>query len=141
MKEPTIRKPLRRVEHVVLDNFEPSLTKQSFKDETDINFIIRKYHKTGIVEHVRRHQGRYGDFTNIDFHEAMNAVAEARSMFESLPANVRKEFDNDPGVFLSFAEDPANLDRMVELGLAEAPVPPPPPGTPDPVPPVEEAES
>lgn len=97
------------------------LTKQSMKKDCDINFIVKQFQKTGVVEHAARYNGDYGAFENApNFHEAMNIVAEANSMFESVPSNVRTQFDNDPGKFLAFATDPANRDGLVELGLAKA---------------------
>ena len=39
----------------------PSLTKQSFKDECNINNIMSKYMKDGLIGHVNKHQGRYDD--------------------------------------------------------------------------------
>ena len=40
-------------------------------------------------------------------------------MFMALPSKVRREFDDDPGTFLDFANDPKNTDRMIELGLVK----------------------
>lgn len=105
-------------------------TKQAFKDETNINFILAKFQKTGVIEHQAKYQGQYGEFLAVDYHTAMNVVLEAQEMFESVPSNIRKEFDNDPGKFLAFVGDEANRDRAVELGL----VPPPPEPEPAPLP-------
>lgn len=101
------------------ENNEPSMAKQSMKGECDINFIIQRFQKTGVIEHQREHEGNYGEFTQLDYHEAMNVVAEANSMFETVPSNIRKKFDNDPGKFLQFVTDAKNLDEMRDLGLAE----------------------
>ncbi|AXL14640.1 internal scaffolding protein [Microviridae sp.] len=100
----------------------PSLTHQSMKDECDINRIMLKWQKTGVIDHAKTFQGQYADFTQVtgDYQEHMNAVIEANDMFLTLPATVRKKFDNDPGQFLEFVNDPDNLEDMVELGLATA---------------------
>ena len=95
----------------------PSLTKQSMMQECDINFIINKFQKTGVIDHERTYKGDYGEFESIDFHDAMNMVAEAQSMFETVPSSIRKEFDNDPGKFLEFVQNEENKPRMLELGL------------------------
>lgn len=108
-------------------------TKQSFKDETNINFILAKFQKTGVIEHQNKFQGQYGEFLAIDYQEALNTVIEAQAMFETVPSNIRKEFDNDPGKFLDFVSDEANRDRAVELGLVPAPPEPEPAPLPDPV--------
>lgn len=99
---------------------DPSRAKQSMKEETDINFIIRRFQKTGVIEHAKQFAGTYEDFMDIDFHQAMNVVAEAESMFLTVPSSIRKRFNNDPGEFLAFATDPKNLTEMREIGLAPA---------------------
>lgn len=97
----------------------PSRTKQSFVEESNINTIMAKYEKTGLIEHQNKYgEGRYTDMPNeADFHEAMSLVAEANSMFADLPAGIRRRFDNDPGEFLEFVDDDANRDEMREMGL------------------------
>lgn len=117
-----IRKPYDKHARVTCDPVGESRTKQSFRDETDINAIMKKYEKNAIVEHVNRFDGQYGDFLGaVDYHEAMNIVASANSMFETLPATVRARFDNDPSAFLSFVEDENNAEEMYEMGLAHRP--------------------
>lgn len=108
-------------ERVQFNTVGPSMTHQSMKDETDMNRIMEKWAKTGVLEHRNTYEGQYGDFMNApeDYHSAMNAVIEAQDMFSELPANVRKRFANDPGLFLDFVSDPKNRDEMKELGLVE----------------------
>lgn len=100
-----------------------SLTHQSSGPETDINYIMQKYERTGVLEHRNTFQGKYGDFTNVpsDYHEAANQVLKADEMFQTLPAGVRRRFHNDPGAFISFVSNPDNIDELVKLGLAVAP--------------------
>lgn len=96
-----------------------SLTQQCFKKECDINNIMSKYRRTGLLEHVNQFQGQYADLTNVvDYHTAMGIVHGARDAFMLLPAEVRKQFDNDPQSFVKFATDPANLDKLRDMGLA-----------------------
>lgn len=96
-----------------------SLTQQHMKDECDINRILKKYQKDGILRHVARFGGRYEDLPdNIDYQESLNAVMAAEQAFLSLPSSVRGRFENDPGRFLAFVGDPANENEMIELGLA-----------------------
>lgn len=99
-----------------------SLTRQSMSAECDINNIMKKYERTGILDHQNRYEGGYGDFTSApeNYHEAMNQIIEAQDMFLSLPAQIRKKFANDPGNYLEFATDPANAEEMIKLGLAVA---------------------
>lgn len=96
-----------------------SRTHQSFKKECDINEIMRKYERQGILSHVNKYGGQYGDFVSApDYHTAMNVMMEAEEMFGALPAKVRAKFANDPAAFLEFAQNPDNLEEMRELGLA-----------------------
>jgi len=95
-----------------------SLTKQSFTDECDINNIMRKYQKTGAIEHVNKHEASYGFATSDTFQESLEIVAKAKNMFEELPSSIRTKFENDPSKFLDFVQNPENLTEMRELGLA-----------------------
>lgn len=97
---------------------DESLAQQQFAEEVDINTILRRFHITGeLPENVR--VPTYGDFTEVyDFQSAVNAIALARESFEEMPAEVRAEFNNDPGKFVEFCSKPENLERMRKLGLA-----------------------
>lgn len=99
---------------------EPGLAKQSFKAECDINTIMARYMKTGLLDHVRAQQGRYLDVTGADFQAAQNLVAGATSMFFDLPSSIRERFDNNPAFFLEFMENPANAQEAASLGLQTA---------------------
>ncbi len=100
-----------------------SLTHQSEAPACDINQIMKRFQKTGVLEHQNTFEGKYGDFTDLpmDYHTSVNAVLEADQMFASLPNTIRKKFGNDPGNFLDFVADPKNAAEMVEMGLANAP--------------------
>ncbi len=94
-----------------------SRTKQSMKDECDINLIVAKYVKTGAVDHLVKHGGDYGFASSVSFHEAMNVVTKADQMFLDLPAVLRRRFGGDPGEFLDFVSDPENQAEMMKMGL------------------------
>lgn len=103
-------------------------TKQSFKDECDVNKIMARFTRTGVLDFASKFSPRYEDVTGADFQSAMDTVARANSMFQELPAELRRRFKNDPVVFLDFVDDPANADKARELGLLpplEAKVVPP----------------
>lgn len=130
-----IRKPYEKRSHPGTKVVGQSMTKQSHKKECDINTIMKKFEREGIVTHARQHAGTYGNFIGApDYHTALNEIKKADEMFMSLPAQVRKKFDNDAGAFLAFAQDPKNEKELVEMGLAkarEAPPEPPPPAEPE----------
>ena len=97
-------------------------THQEFKDECDVNLIIPKYDRTGLLTHVNEAVAQYGDYSEVnEYQESMNLVLQAQQSFGEIPANIRAMFNNDPGIFFEFATDPKNREKMVELGLAEAP--------------------
>ena len=93
-------------------------TKQSFKDDVDVNKILRKFTKTGQLPGMIAQDGRYGDFSEVGtFQDALEKVRFAEEQFHALPAHVRKRFGHDPVEFLGFVADPANKQEMADLGL------------------------
>jgi len=94
-----------------------SRTQQHFKDECDINYILRKFNVTGQLP-LNGVQPQYGDFSGItDYQSALNAVMAAQDSFLALPAKIRARFQNDPALFVEFASDEANKDELKALGL------------------------
>lgn len=95
----------------------PSLAKQSFAEEADINTIVRRFGLTGQLP-VGVRMPTYGDFLDVpDYHQAMNAIVAANEAFAAMPAEVRYRFNNDPGRFVEFCSNEANRDEAVKLGL------------------------
>jgi len=92
-------------------------TKQSFKDECDINKIMARFQQTGLIDFVNNNQARYLDCDGIDYQNAQNIVAQANSMFQQLPSGIRTFFENDPGQFVEFCSNPENLPEMHKMGL------------------------
>lgn len=104
----------------------PSMTKQEFVAECDINNILREYSLTGQINHIsaRAAQGAFLDLPNpMDFQESLAVLDRAESAFAQLPSPVRERFANDPHEFLAFMSDPKNQDEAKELGLLKQPVP------------------
>lgn len=99
-----------------------SLTKQAFKDECDINNIMRKYERTGVLDHVGMSVPQYGEYMgSLSYQESLNAILYAQDQFSALPAELRERFGNDPAQLLAFMEDSKNLDEAVKLGLVQKP--------------------
>lgn len=99
-------------------DYSDGRTKQSFKDSTDINKMIYRHAKAGTLSHLEKYKGVYGDFSDFDFTEAQNRLARAKSIFEELPAETRREFGNDPGNFFQLVAgmSPAELvETLPEL--------------------------
>lgn len=111
--------------HPVTINNEPSMTKQSFKDELDVNNIIKKYTVPELKQMAEDFEGIYGDFDEIDYQTALTKISHANDVFMNVPVKIRQQFGNDPGKFIDYATDPSNIESLREMGLAH-PEPPKP---------------
>lgn len=103
--------------------FPPSMAKQEFKAECDINNILKQFSATGMMRHVsaKAAEGMYTDLPDQqDFQESLEIVRTASESFASLPSKVRDRFHNEPHEFLAFMGDPKNSDEIRALGLAQA---------------------
>lgn len=102
-----------------------SLTKQQFKEECDVNNIVRRFDQDGIVMQFARGTPAYMDVSEVgDYRSALERVRLANEFFMQLPAKVRARFSNDPAVYIDEAGSlsPAELK---ELGLVVPDVTPP----------------
>lgn len=103
-------------------NREPSLTRQEFADECDINSIMARYdaHVIGGPGNLPPKEPMYIDFAEMpqDLMGYLEFMTTAEKSFMSLPAVVRREFDNNAHEFVAFASDPGNIDTMRTWGLA-----------------------
>lgn len=110
-------------------------TVQSEAAACDINYIVARYQTTGVIDHVKKYQGQYGEFPSMEYREALDMVRRSEALFATVPSSIRTRFDNDPASFLSFVENPANIDELRTMGLANplTPTAPLPSVTPPPV--------
>lgn len=108
-------------------NKEPSMAQQQYKDETDINNIIKRHGGADAAYRaLARGGGVYADFSNLsDYQTMLHEVSRAQEAFLLLPAELRARFRNDPGELLQFVQNSSNYDEAVSLGLVE-PKPPKP---------------
>ncbi len=105
---------------------EISMTEQCHKDEVCIQKIMQKYKKTGVISHVSAHVGTYMDYANIpDYTEAQNIIADAKSMFESVPSHIRDDFDNSAALYIEFMQNPENREKIKAYGLDTSHLPAP----------------
>lgn len=81
---------------------DESRTKQSFKEDADLNVMIRKFG----VETVAEPNWAELDVSNIpgDYHKVRNQLIEADELFQSIPSHIRASVDNDMGKFLALVE-------------------------------------
>ena len=97
---------------------QESKTEQSHMAALNVNKIVAKYQKTGLLPNRQGKEPMYGDFTGIeDFHTCQNRIAQAKTDFMSLPSDIRERFHNDPGELVQFINDPDNIEEARELGL------------------------
>lgn len=113
--------PFVRVPVVVECSADEDRTQQAFKDEADINFLMKRFEKTGILPQGRQNAPVYVDATQFDFTDAQNRVAEVRGVFSQLDARTRARFENDPARMLDFLSDPANNAEAIKMGLMAKP--------------------
>lgn len=101
---------------------QPSMTKQEFKTECDVNMIIDNYqtYHTPLIDPLRPRSGEafFGDFSDIpDLMTAQNKLIEAQEMFMQLPSSIRSRFNNDAVSFVEFCQKEENVSEMRELGI------------------------
>lgn len=110
-------------------NNEPSLTKQEFTDNADINIVMKRF---GIDDGALLPQAAdpryYGDFTDAtDLRESLDRTTNALERFNQLPAEIRRRFDHSPVELHRFIMDPANAEEAITLGLLHRDAAPPKP--------------
>jgi len=101
---------------------EPSRTRQEFAADCDINNIMAQYQTTGFLpNNLNTRDPQYLDLSNTPtrLQDALALVEEARTAFMQLPAQLRREMDNDPVNFVAWAQNPENADELRKYGLAE----------------------
>ena len=95
-----------------------SMTQQQFKAECDVNNILAKYKRTGMLSHIQKHQGNFGDFSSVeDYQTSLGKLMQAQQSFESLPSELRAKFENDPAQLISFFSSDKNDAEAIKLGL------------------------
>jgi len=95
-----------------------SRTRQSFRDECNINMIMDKIERHMINTSVNRREPKFGDYSDMpDYATALNSTIAVRNAFNVLPAEVRARFANNPQELVKFMDDPNNLEEARKLGL------------------------
>lgn len=114
--------------HAISFEGVPSMTKQSFRDGTKVDRILKKYAAQGISpDNVGLFQRSVANMefgvadTTYDYQTQLNKINEVKEYFAALPSRIREKFRNDPARMLRFMSDPANMDECVKLGLFRGP--------------------
>ena len=108
-----------KVKKVVTKCEEETKTEQGHKESCQIKRLLTDVERQGLLRAGTRFEGEMDDFPHYDFQEAQFMIAKAKTMFEELPSGIRKKFDNDPIKFVTFANDPKNVEAMKEMGLGK----------------------
>lgn len=104
-----------------------SLTVQSEHDETDVNLIIAKYNKFGILPELKNSEPYFTDEVIEyygDFHTHTQKIKAAENYFNSLPSELREYFDNSVNKLAIWITNPDNAEEAIKLGLISKPVAP-----------------
>lgn len=102
---------------------DESKTQQHMRDECNINKIISRYVKTGLVDHLNQNKAFYADLPNLDYREAYEKVFQAEEAFSSLPSELRNYLDNDPAQFVDWMQSGEDMEmkRKYKLVNEQAP--------------------
>lgn len=86
---------------------------QSHADSVDIHKILERF-QNGDVDALNKYQGYYADITDAPktFAEALNTVIKAKDLFNSLPLDVREQFDHSPEKFIASLGTQKFLDAV-----------------------------
>lgn len=102
---------------------EPSMTDQSQYQESDINYIVKKYAdgRTGITTlDLGADSGvlQYGDtLLPGDYDTALDLINAVNEEFYELPSQIRAEFNHNPKELINALSDPRQKSRLESLGL------------------------
>jgi phage internal scaffolding protein len=102
---------------------EPSMTDQSQYQESDINYIVKKYAdgRTGITTlDLGADSGvlQYGDtLLPGDYETALDLINAVNEEFYELPSQIRAEFNHNPKELIDALSDPRQKSRLESLGL------------------------
>lgn len=92
---------------------------QSYKDTTDMAYILAKL-QSGDMSVINQRPAMYGDFTQYPktLADALQLQIDSRNLFDRLPAEIKKKFDNDPNKFFA-ASGTNEWFEKIEPALSE----------------------
>lgn len=97
---------------------DKTLSKQSFRDECDINVIVDRFGVGYELPEGGIPASAFGEFHSAaDFHDLANRIAVAHENFDLLHADIRSRFHNDPANLLTFLSDSSNRGEAEKFGL------------------------
>jgi len=119
-KTPWNHNTVREAARTALVCLDPTKTQQHGREEADINVIVDRFLKTGLMPTVTVPPS-YGDFSTADdYHALQNRIAETNALFYKLPAAIRASYQNDPGLWLEDVNTRIannDLEPLREMGM------------------------
>lgn len=97
------------------DGVPVNKTEQHHKALSDVNNIVNKYRRSGIIEHGNAQEPVYLDCTGIDYRTMMDKLVNVQRSFNRLPAKERLRFANDPALYLMELERLEQEKKMKEV--------------------------
>lgn len=95
----------------------PSRTKSEFADDCNINNIVGKAMKTGILPSGNR-KPLFEDFSMVsDYVDTQRTIAQAEQNFMQLDPTIREQFGNNVANLLDFIDNPENAEEAAAMGL------------------------
>lgn len=100
---------------------EKSMARQSEFESSDINAIMKRFEKTGVLPMDTR-PALFQDVSEIgSYRDALETMRLAEEGFMALSPAIRDKFGNDPVAFLDFTSRPENFAELQAMGILEAP--------------------
>ncbi len=91
---------------------EDGRTEQHHAKSCDINTIMARYVKTGVMDHISKYEPRYGDVSSADWQAAQNLVAGVKTEFEELPAYVRDYYEGNADNYLDAMQTDEGVNEL-----------------------------
>lgn len=105
--------------NVIDENGEvlPTDTEQHHVNDTDINQIVGKFIKTGLIPQVQSEKTFRDVSGGLSYQDTLDILNDANARFSALSAKIRRRFNDNPHEFLEFVDDKDNYDEAVKLGI------------------------
>lgn len=97
---------------------ETTRTQQHMGPACNINNIMKKYLKTGVIEHWNQRKPEFGDFSQaVDLQAAIQLVDSAQEEFLKLSSEVRNVAKNDPVLLLQLLATEQGTEALKAAGM------------------------
>lgn len=94
-----------------------SMTQQQFAQECDINYIVKRAQRTGVIPVVSTQEMVFGTLDEDTFKQRMDKMAEIKSYFEGLPSEIRLHYQNSVNEFIASMATDEGIEEGRKLGI------------------------